>query len=269
MTSQEKPPEHSYSANRVSEDIRLASPSWLESYDPNLLVLFTHVPKAGGTGLKQALTKAYGRTFTDHHPTLNNVVDQVTAGERDPAGILALSSHLPYGFHRRIPGLEHRKVLPFTVVREPMARMISYYNFVTTFRPHRHHEETKDLGVNEFFAYLMSLEVGEIENGQCRLISGSTDRTYEAALDRLESEYFAFGPLDEHSKMLDLLRSNLGWPVEAAESSGPTNASPRRAGIDDLSDEIAGALRKRNSEDLRLYDELRRRGACVQTHLLG
>lgn len=263
----ETEPVADYSGNRLPSEVRAASPEWLKNYDRRLLVLFTHVPKAGGTGLKQAMTRAYGRHFTDHHPTMNNVVDAVAADRVDPRDILALSSHMPYGFHRRIEGLSARRVLPFTVVRDPLKRMVSYYNFVTTFRPHRLHSATRDMDINAFFRHLMTEGVGEISNGQCRLVSGNADRSAEAAIRVLESEYFAFGPLDLHSELLDSLRSTLGWPIQPTTDDA-ANSSPKRAGVSDMDDEIRAELEARNTEDLALYATLTERGVVVNDSLL-
>lgn len=260
-------PAADYSANRLSSEVRSASPEWLEEYDHRRLVLFTHVPKAGGTGLKQAMTRAYGRHFTDHHPTMSNVVEAVASGSVDPNEVLALSSHLPYGFHRQIDGLSDRKVLPFTVVREPLKRMVSYYNFVTTFRPHRLHLATREMDINEFFRHLIAEQVGEISNGQCRLISGHSDRSAATALRVLDSEYFAFGPLDSHAELLQALRSTLGWPTQP-DGDGMSNSSPKRAGIADIDEELRGELAARNAEDLALYATLSERGVVVNDHLL-
>lgn len=255
-----------YSGNRLPAEVRSASPPWLDGYDRRQLVLFTHVPKAGGTGLKQAMTHAYGRYFTDHHPSMNNVVEQVGAGTRNPDEVLALSSHLPFGFHRRIEQFDGRRVLPFTVVREPFGRMVSYYNFVTTFRPHRLHDITRDMDISTFFRHLIEEGVGEIANGQCRLVAGQSQRTAEAALETLEQQYFAYGPLDSHAELLDALSEALGWPPLPVET-GQRNKSPQRATFDDLDPDVRDALVELNSEDLALYRALVARGVVLNDAL--
>jgi len=47
--------EKRYSDNRPNEGVSAAEPEWIHELDPKTLVVFIHVPKAGGTSLNAIL----------------------------------------------------------------------------------------------------------------------------------------------------------------------------------------------------------------------
>lgn len=260
---------HSYADNKLSEQVRNAEPPWMDQtgYDRNRLVLFTHVPKAGGTSLKQALTTIYGRHFQDHHPRLNNVAEQFADDKLVPHEIQALSSHIPFGYHRRIQGFSDRLILPVTIVRDPIDRMVSYYNFIQTFPPHRLHRETKGLDIDEFFKKVYEIQGRkEISDGQSKVVSGAK-RTFASAKDALEQEYFGYAALSSLDVFVTQLSDALGWP-EREETTGKANQSPRLAGLDDMSDETHSMLLELNQQDAQLHEYLKNAGPTLRTDLL-
>ena len=253
-----------YEGNRLPDEVRTASPGWISEADFGRLLVFTHVPKTGGTSLKQIITINYGRHYADHHPRMQNLIEQIDAGDRDPDQVLAISSHVPYGIHRKIPGLDGRTVLPITVVRDPLKRMISYFNFVTTFRPHRLHQETKDLDINEFFTLGLAAGWGEISNSQVAVVSGrARERTAAATLEALDKEYFAYAALEDITELIQRTGELLGWPAQQ-EQERIANQSPRRSSWDDLTPEVATALVEANKEDIALYEHLLDVGPVVR-----
>ena len=256
-----------YSGNRHDESVRTATPTWIAERDRDRLIMFTHVPKTGGTTLKQILTINYGRFFADHHPRIQNLNDEIESGTRDPLDLLAISSHLPYGVHRTIPGIEDRILLPMTVVREPKKRIISYYNFVTTFRAHRLHAATKDLDINEFFARGLEDGWGEISNSQCRLVHGGSLRTFEAARKTLENDYFAYSALEDIGELITRVGELLGWPPAGGEERR-ANQSPKKQGWDDLEPDIAAELELRNAGDIELHELLAGCGPVIREEML-
>ena len=258
-----------YDQNRLDDEIRTASPEWISPVDYARLVVFTHVPKTGGTTLKQILTIHYGQHFADHHPRIQNLIEEIDQGEFDPAQLLALSSHQPYGVHRKLAGLSNRRILPITVVREPLARLISMYNFVTTFRPHRLHQATKNMDINEFFRFAIEEGVSEIGDSQSRLVGGRR-RTFSYAKEILETEYFAYTTLEGMSAMVEEVGQLLGWPVKPEEEKDRrANQSPKRQTWEDVDSDIADKLIEMNSEDLALYEFLLNEGPVVRSEMLS
>ena len=256
-----------YSENRLDDEIRSAEPDWITEVDRGRLIVFTHVPKTGGTTLKQILTINYGRHFADHHPRIQNLKTQIEQGSRDPSELLAMSSHLPYGIHRDIPGLEGRQVLPMTVVREPKGRLISYFNFVTTFKRHRLYQEAKDMDINEFFEKAIAEGAAEISNGQCRVVGGK-GRTFDAAREVLEGEYFAYSALEHLNELVEEIGVALSWP-EPVQGERKANQSPRKRTWDDLEPNVAALLEESNAEDLALHEYLVTQGPVVRTEKIN
>ena len=60
-----------YHENRPPEQIRNAEPAWIGQLNPKDLLVYVHVPKAGGTSLNGILWQVYGRHYLNYHRRLS------------------------------------------------------------------------------------------------------------------------------------------------------------------------------------------------------
>jgi Sulfotransferase family len=229
-------------------------------------VLFLHIPKTAGTSLLLMCRN----TFGDHrvrrigqvddniHETLDHIV------EVELSGISCLAGHLPIHLFDNILDRFH----PFTVLREPVARVLSLYRFMRTgdvavpqrlgLRP--------DFSLGEFLDWGHPEVYSQVNNGMVRMLCGDPGLvdpgnsllcdigdhvdTLQRALINLER--IDFGLTEEMPATLALARARWGVPYSLGEYRENTTTH----GADD---ELALIHRiiVMNTADLVLYHKAR------------
>ena len=227
-------------------------PEWYGRLDPATLLVFVHIPKAAGTSLNDLFETVYGRGFL-------NVSNHRIAWESrrtDPAGVLCLAGHFPYGWHRRLgmagrgkgapDGLfEGRRILHVSVVRDPVERFQSYYRYVQARPKHRHHRAASGMTPRQFVDYLDAEGDDEVWTRPHRLRGGSPG-------DR----FFLAAPLPRLGEFVSVLGEALEWPVRPGlPHSNRTEAEAYEA----FDAELLERVEQRSRLDRELYDEVSRR----------
>lgn len=197
----------------------------LDEEDWRRLLVFVHIPKAAGTSFNDVLRRVYGRTFLQFHPRLHNF-DMSSVTAEQARNVLALSAHLPYGFHRRLgpqiakagdDGLfQGRTIHYISVVRDPVDRLYSLYRYVSVTPPHILHVTTKGMDCRTFFDYLAQSGHGALSNQQCALINGRRGDA-ASAIRKVEENYLAVVTLDNISGLVSYLDRTLKWPAGNAQ----------------------------------------------------
>jgi Galactose-3-O-sulfotransferase len=221
----------------------------------NRCIIFLHLPKTGGVTLRRALKWKYAphllnfETLTKPAQSLG----EVPLDERRNARVL--TGHLQYGVHDYIP----RECDYITLLREPIARVISYYYYILEHDKHWRHAELVNSGMSleEFVA--SSTERG-IENDQTRMLAGRGAGDLDAeslgreALEEAKcnlDRFLVVGLTEHFDESFILTRRALGWKfplyVTANVATRPKPAS--EAAVE--------AIRERNQLDLELYDHAR------------
>jgi hypothetical protein len=253
-----------YENNEVGEDVSNSTPPWEDTFNRKVLLSFVHIPKAGGTSLNGYLAQIYGRYMVKYHsyfnPTLFEETTEITAKE-----ILCISSHRGYGIHRLFGSKNPNKPLDngdglfagrdiryITIIRNPLDRMISYYNFVTTFPAHHHYDEVNEMDIYAFYEYLESKNDPEYSNLQCYLITGRASRSFEQARDLIDSKFFAAAPVERSTEFIQYLSLRMGWPKSVPYEV--RNISPKKMTSDKIDDNLKKFLLKHNNEDYKLYN---------------
>lgn len=193
-------------------------------------VVFMHSPKTGGTTLHHLLLSAFaeGEVCPERFNGLKN----------HPAGCLAeyrfFSGHYDLASCQLIPG--EKRIITF--LREPVARLVSLYNFLRAHRPDvvsRNDWELARLAAHldstEFFSHPAVRSHPYINNGMTRALVDSlpievwpvVDRSVvlsdiygrvDLALERLQG-MAAFGLLERYEESIGLVFTALGLPRPA------------------------------------------------------
>ncbi len=216
------------------------------------LLVFVHVPRAAGTTLHRVIESQYpgGRILTFADPSRAEEVLAATPPEI-LAGVKAVDGHVHYGVHRHF----RQQARYVTLLRRPVARVVSHYRYVRSNPGHYLHAAVVEEGL-DLAAYALSDLSGELRNGQVQMFSARArelgdcdDACLEEAKEVLAGRFAAVGVTERFDESLLLMQDALGWstPYYAAanRSAGPPAT---------VSEEAVAAIEARNRFDLALYD---------------
>ena len=222
--------------------------------------VFLHIPKTGGVTLRAALRHKYpGAALTLHSPRAPERVAEVPFEQRLAARVL--TGHLPYGVDRHMPqACEY-----VTLLREPVARVISTFHHVADHPEHWFHDElvATQMGLLEF----VDAEHGPFDNLQTRLISDAMEGDLVVRRpDRIEPTPLGLEALAEAKRNLDaflvvglterfdesflLIRRALGWKLPMYAKRNVRRGSRPRGSEPEVAIE---RIRRRDQLDSELY----------------
>lgn len=219
------------------------------------LDIFLHIPKTAGTTLHNIIWREYpeGTVYT-----LDYATHTVESFKRlDPAGqakIRLLTGHLEYGVHNDL----NRPTRYFTIMRDPIELVLSFYYFIRSRPDHPHHHLANRLTLPD---YIASQRNPDLHNMQTRRIAGtfSDNGDFASATDletakrNIAQEFLLVGLTEQFDQTLILLRRLLGWQNLYYARMNVTTRRPTRA---QLSPAILSAIIEANQLDLQLYEHV-------------
>ena len=196
-------------------------------------IVFLHIPKTGGVTLRRALKWKYpSRTL--YAETLTKPLEafeQVPLSERASARVI--SGHLHYGVHEYIP----QECEYVTVLREPVARVISSYHYILGDQSHWLHADLvrSDAPWEEFLRTEPT-----VDNHQTRMISGRGGGELTRAPEPLDPDalekakrnlerFLVVGLTERFDETFLLLRRALRWKLPFYLTANVTRRPKRGA----------------------------------------
>jgi Galactose-3-O-sulfotransferase len=217
-------------------------------------LIFLHIPKTAGTTLNRIIEWQYNPVsiFTvDPHRIRATVARFKKVSEQRRRRFRVVRGHLLYGIHEFLP----QGATYITMLREPVARVLSTYAFILRRPLHPLHRKLKAgrLGVEDLIQM-----TPHRQNLQCRFISGigfgpnCDERVLEVAKENLAREFRVVGLCERFQESLCLMIAAFGWKVPFYTNRKVTKSRPsiEPNGID--------MIREYNRFDLDLYDFARR-----------
>jgi len=223
-------------------------------------LVFMHIPKAGGSTLDNIIPPNYPINGVIHinHPSL---VRNPAALFKDHRGFpKAVMGH--YKFGSVVYQFADGPFVHITMLREPVSRLISYYNYLLTSTTHGGNRRVRDV---TFEQYVESLRNVECHNGQSSRVSGLMGRRFlkkadlrsemlDLARENLERRFTFFGLTEQYGEFLLTCRRILGWEDLYYSSKKVTPKShPNRVIRSELSDSVLERVRELNAVDIELY----------------
>jgi len=180
----------------------------------NSILLFMHIPKTGGTTLFDVLGRKYKKeqtlvlnTFRYKHELEEKVMNNSKYIENN---IELIRGHFYYGIHEHI----NRKCIYFTLLRNPLERLVSLYQYL------KNHELPEIAGVIReknlsFDEYITSKQQYVKFNMQTKIIAGiNEDRPinkndYDLSINNIENNICFAGTIEMYDESLMLLFNKL------------------------------------------------------------
>ena len=220
--------------------------------------IFLHIPKTAGTTLHNIIERQYEPeaiyTFgSDAHASVEEFRN-LSLAERE--NIQLLRGHMAFGLHEFLPSTNDY----FTILREPVERVISYYNFILRTPDHYLYQiiQSDKLSLFELLQSKLPLMMND---AQVRLLSGvwgdvpfgEVSKTMlSTAMSNLEKFFVVVGITKEFDKTLFLLRDALNWESNilyerrnVSNGSGASNMIPA---------ETVSLIKQINQMDIQLYE---------------
>jgi hypothetical protein len=236
-------------------------------------VIFVHIPKAAGTTMHHIMARQYdaNRIYTMSRGQVYKAMEEfrkLSAQSRNE--LEAIKGHMYFGLHEFLS----QPSTYFTLMRDPVERVISHYHFVLSRQAHHLHElvVSERIGLLDYIRNGISIEM---DNGQTRLLAGigslddptnpdhsqavpfgaCSETMLRKAKSHLE-QYFSVVGLAEHfDETLILLRRAYQWRLPYYRTQNVTEDRPNR---DSLSDEVLATIRQYNALDIELYNSAER-----------
>ena len=248
---------------------------------PNETVIFLHIPKTAGTTLRRILEKQYPpheqySTYpTALHPQASLAAfKQLDATRR--LQIRLLMGHIPFGLHTFLP----RPSRYFTILREPVERVVSHYYFIRR-TPSHHLYQYATSAEMTLPRFVESQTTMEAKNLQTRLLSGAMNRKKPKASDEeilalakknLHESFAVVGLAERFDETLLLLKNAFQWRRVFYVKLNVTRSRPQQ---DEMAPDVRCLIQEHNQLDSDLYhyarglfdEQIHRQGATFTEQL--
>jgi hypothetical protein len=218
----------------------------------NYHCVFSHVPKSAGTSFDRFIAQFYELKDILHvnAADLNKLPQVVNLKNNFPK---LISGHHPiHGLLYQL--LPNEKIIHLSMMREPVSRVISYYNYISTREYHALHKQVKDLGFDKF----IHQDLIEINNGQARRFSGtlhtnsllSDNELYFQAKNIIDNCFTIVGVTEEINKFAQLISKKYKTKFSEVPKTNTSNVKIR---LRDISSSQLKIIEQKNKVDIQLY----------------
>ena len=213
-------------------------------------LLFVHIPKCGGISLRQSLFDIFeeDRVLRVYNSKISSDISLQRFSELSVDEILGyscISGHLSYQNAKEKLGDNIEKFFVCALVREPVERIISYWNYVNTNSKHPLHQKALQMSFQEF------VEKTPINNEQCKFISGRADAEY--TLNTVSQNYDLVLPLKQYDQFLKIISNVFQHDYQKYEAQ---NKSKKFMVKKNVEENIISLIESINHEDKVFYEQL-------------
>ena len=213
-------------------------------------LIFLHIPKTAGTTLNRIIEWQYSPfdIFTIDPYRIRATPERLERLPEDRRRRLRMvRGHMFYGVHKCLP----QAATYFTMLRDPVARVLSAYYFVLRrpLNPLYRKVKKERLGIEDYVRLFP-----ERHNLQCRLIAGVKDtpitdeRLIDTAKGNLANSFSVVGISEQFEESLILMATTFDWQIPFYKNCKVSRGRPQ---IDSATKDM---IRDYNRLDVELYE---------------
>lgn len=219
-------------------------------------IIFLHIPKTAGTTLHDIIDRQYisSEMHTMRLQVPESIKQFLALSEAERGQFKMIRGHMGYGLHKFVP----RPCQYFTMLRDPVERVISTYYFIKRTPSHFFYNIFKEENLT-LKGYVESGYSNMMDNGQTRMLAGGdgnilegkcTQSMFEQAKENLRCSFVVVGLTEHFDESLLLLQHQFGWykPFYMRK-----NVSPQRLQQVALAPDALEAILAMNQYDTALY----------------
>jgi hypothetical protein len=217
--------------------------------------VFSHIPKTAGITLALIMARNYEPNALLHIPAQEReLAAELKKTKVLRKRIIAIAGH--FHLYSEVYDLAPPNYIHFTLLRDPVKRVVSFYYYVRQEALDPHHKEinAKNISLRDF---VHSGLRGELNNGQSRRLSGRHPRYGHCPPEILEiakknlMEYFTFfGLTEKFDETLVVLRMLLGWDDPFYVKK---NVTPPKTAMENIDQADLDCIIEYNELDIKLY----------------
>lgn len=221
-------------------------------------LIFLHVPRTSGSTLNSILTRQYRRSEVHIEELFNppDVERFAALPAEHRARIRLLKGHMAFGLHRYLP----RPARYFTMVRDPIDRVVSYYYYIRRRPAARLHPAVMENDIDLATFVDSGMARDHTDNSFVRFISGepfvefgSVDsQLLEQAKANLEDHFVLTGSVEHFAETVLMLKKAMGWRVPVYY--GRHNVTAGRPAVESLDAKTKAILEHHTEHDRALID---------------
>lgn len=221
--------------------------------------VFFHIPKTAGTTLDFIISKnlpVWG-IFKQHGPDFDKNVAAFYKAGVGPKAVLGHNELNDYFYQL----LDRERLVNITYLRDPVKRVVSYYDFLRSQENHPGHKLASRLSLSDF---IKSSHDSEVRNAQSNRILGllknteykkdkrSVEQLSKDAINQLFNRFTLFGITEKFDKSLLILGKLLKWNDIYYQRQNVTNKK-FKTDVATLDSSITDIIKEHNEVDMALY----------------
>lgn len=206
-------------------------------------LIFVHLPKTGGFALHAALERALpaGQVLRVGDNATQQAFLAMTPAEVAPFNMVSGHFTFEQAKARARPGARFA-----TLLRDPVARLLSAFNYMSTWEDHPLHASFRDRGFAEFIAD----SAQDLAAEACRQLTGRV--TAAEAIQVLERDYALVGTT---ARLADVSETLHRWLGLAPQVPGRENVTAGQGRVN-LTSETCEQLLELTREDRKLFQHI-------------
>ena len=221
------------------------------------LFIHLHIPKTGGTTLRDIIQRQYRAEKILMIPKLEeseNIIKEISASHINQLKLI--QGHLKYGIHNHF----HRRAKYFAIIRDPINRVLSTYYYVLSQKNNPQNLSTSNNQMT-IYDFVQSGVNPFLINGQTKLISGKTgnidnpiiesEELFSLAKENIENDFLFLGITEMFDETILILKNMLGWHMPYYSIANRTKKKPN---YDAVNPTIISFIKEHNQLDIKLYN---------------